>query len=481
MHRLDATRGKVLHRTRRPARLLALALVWMACEALAGCAAITNPVADGIPVRRVPPEYLGKPRNALVPISYTCLEPPPPDAYRLAPGDVLGVWIEGILGERGAIMPVTLTSPATLRDPQRLPPVVGYPIPVRDDGTIALPMADPLRVQGLTLMEVQEAIRQLYTVRRKILAVGNERILVSLMQPRTYQVLVLRQEATTFASGPTGIGLTTTSKTGNGAIVDLPAYQNDVLHALAQTGGLPGQDAYDAVIVQHGCFRDAASREMLRQQFEAAAANHLPLPTGGPNKVVRVPLRIKPGDPVPLRPEDVTLQTGDVVFLEARDKEIFFTGGLLPSGEHVLPRDHDLDVVEAVARVRGPLINGAFANNNLSGNLILAGIGFDNPSLLTVVRRLPAGGVLPIRVDLNVALRDQRERILVQPGDLLILQEKPDDALARYLGQTVFNFSMSWEALHDRFIQGVFDANAPSQLSSNRIGVFQTTNINTSR
>jgi hypothetical protein len=479
MHRLTtAMRGQTLHPIRRLARLAVLALACLGCGALVGCAAVTNPVADGIPVRRLPPEVLGKPRNLLVPISFTCLEPPPPDAYRLAPGDVLGVWIEGILGERGAVMPVTVSPPtASVQYQHRLPPVVGYPIPVRDDGTIALPMADPLRVQGMTLIEVQEAIRQLYTERRKILAVGNERILVSLLQPRTYQVLVFRQEATTFASGPTGIGLTTTSKIGTGTVVDLPAYENDVLHALAQTGGLPGQDAYDAVIVQHGCFRDAASREMLRQQFAAAGPHGLPPGVAG-EKVVRIPLRVKPGDPVPIRPEDVTLKTGDVVFLELRDKEIFFTGGLLPSGEHVLPRDHDLDVVEAVARIRGPLINGAFANNNLSGNLILTGIGFDNPSLLTVVRRLPGGGVLPIRVDLNVALRDARERILVQPGDLLILQEKPNDALARYFGQTLLNFSLSWEALHDRFIQGVLDTQAPNQLSSNRIGVFQSTNIN---
>jgi hypothetical protein len=456
--------------------LAGLALAWLACQGLAGCAAVTNPVADGIPVRRLPPEVLGKPRNSLVPISFTCLEQPPPDVYRLAPGDVLGIWIDGILGDRGAVLPVNMTAPSGLREQRRVAPVVGYPVPVREDGTIALPMVDPLRVQGMTLVEVQEAIRQAYTVRRKILAVGNERILVSLLQPRQYQVLVLRQESPSFAAGPLGIGLSVTSKQGTGAVVDLPAYENDVLHALTLTGGLPGQDAYDAVIVQRGCFRDAASRDMVRQQFEAHPSGGS-LPTGAGHPVIRIPLRVKPGDPVPIRPDDVVLQTGDVVYLEARDKEIFFTGGLLPSAEHVLPRDHDLDVVEAVARVRGPLINGAFANNNLSGNLILTGIGFDNPSLLSVVRRLPGGGVLPIRVDLNVALRDPRERILVQPGDLLILQEKPNDALARYLGQTLMNFSLSWEALHDRFIQGVFDFNAPNQLPGNRIGVTQGISI----
>src|SRR5205814_2825890 len=135
-------------------------------------------------------------------------------------------------------------------------------------------------------------------------------------------------------------------------------------------------------------------------------------------QVIRIPLRLLPGEGLPLKAEDVILQTGDVVFLEARDYELFYTGGLLPPGEFVLPRDYDLDVVEAVTRVRGSLINGAFGGSNLSGTLIATGIGNPSPTMLTVLRRLPGGRQLPIRVDLGRALRDSRERILVQPGDV---------------------------------------------------------------
>src|SRR5262249_41434103 len=144
-------------------------------------------------------------------------------------------------------------------------------------------------------------------------------------------------------------------------------------------------------------------------------------------------------------------QTGDVVFLEARERDTFYTGGLLPSGEFVLPRDRDLDVVEAIARVRGPLLNGAFATNNLAGNLIEPGIGSPSPSLLTVLRRTPGGGRLPIRVDLNRALTEPQESLRVQPGDVLILQEKPSEALARYFTHTFFNFSFAWQAIHGPF------------------------------
>jgi hypothetical protein len=65
--------------------------------------------------------------------------------------------------------------------------------------------------------------------------------------------------------------------------------------------------------------------------------------------VTRISLRMKPSDPVPFRPEDVILQRGDVVFIEARDTEVWYSGGLMPPAEHVLPRDRDLDVVQAVA------------------------------------------------------------------------------------------------------------------------------------
>ena len=52
---------------------------------------------------------------------------------------------------------------------------------------------------------------------------------------------------------------------------------------------------------------------------------------------------------------------------------------------------------------------------------------------LTVLRRLPGGGQVPIRVDLHRALRDPRDSLLVQAGDILILQETKGQAMVRYL------------------------------------------------
>src|SRR5207302_7333876 len=180
---------------------------------------------------------------------------------------------------------------------------------------------------------------------------------------------------------------------------------------------------------------------------------------------VRIPLRQVPGAPPCFGPEDVVVYTGDVIFLEARDEDLFYTGGLLPPGVFVLPRDQDVDVVEAVSRVRGPLFNGAFGGNNLAGNLVAPGMGSPSPSLLVVLRRTPGGGQVPIVVDLRDALRHPEERLLVQAGDVLILQEKPGEALARYITQTFFNFNVIWQAIHDKYITGIVDVAGPDRVT----------------
>jgi hypothetical protein len=161
---------------------------------------------------------------------------------------------------------------------------------------------------------------------------------------------------------------------------------------------------------------------------------------------VRIPLRLRPGEVIPFVQEDVVLQSGDVVYIQARDTELFYTGGLLPPGEFVLPRDYDLDVVEAVTRVQGPFVNGGLSQNNFTGQVLQSGLGFPSPSQLSVVRRTPGGGQLVIKVDLNRALNDPRERILVQPGDLLVLQETIGEAVGRYVTQAFSfqNFNFLW-------------------------------------
>jgi protein involved in polysaccharide export with SLBB domain len=422
-----------------------------------GCAAITNPTADGIPVRLVPSELLAKPKNGEVTIPLTALGKPYPTDYRLARQDILAVYVEGvhIASEQSEkVPPPAVPVQVPQFDKVKINPTFGYPIPVRDDGTIDLPLVKPVRVHGLNIEETQELIRNVYKD-AGILKPGKDRVQVALLRPRIYQVMVFRQEYSAFVVDIYG-SRRGSSKRGTGYVVELSALENDVLHALAQSGGLPSVDALnDIYIERNGYIANPFARSPLaegdgvtkasRKIMDNIPPDYHPPDQADPNRpIIRIPLRAKPGEPPHFRPEDVVLGHGDVVFIEARDVEHFYVGGLLPPGDHVLPRDSDLDVVEAVARVRGPFLNGGQlpANiTNISGTLVAAGLGGPSPSLLSVVRRTPNGGQVNIRVDLNRAMRDPRERLLVQTGDVLILQESPGEAIGRYFSeQFKFNY-----------------------------------------
>jgi hypothetical protein len=438
------------------------------CSVLCGCAAFTNPVANGVPVRRLPPELLAQRREGARALPLTVLRQKPPDPYRLAGGDVLGIWIEGVLGERNQ------APPTTFPESKSLPPSVGFPIPIRSDGTASLPFIEPVLLAGLSTEEAQSAIRDAYT-KSQILKLGRERVLVTLLRRRVEQVLVFREDfgapqsttgvgtgtstrsfGVTFGPGGTGGSL----KRSTGYALDLPAYENDVLHALAQTGGLPGLDAVNEVVIQRGYFQDGVERDALAGRLEGLpGCNSQDVLTGQVGQI-RIPLRYRPGEAPSVRPEDIVLHTGDIVYIEAREAEYFYTGGLLPPGQFVVPRDYDLDVVQVISLVGGQLVSGGLNPINLSGSFLSEGIGFPSPSLVSVIRRTPGGGQVVIRVDLNRALNDPRERILIQPRDLVILQETPSEALARYFTQ-IYKFTFNWLTIHGKHETGVTNVAVP--------------------
>jgi hypothetical protein len=420
--------------------------------ALCGCAALTNPVAKGVPVRCVPPELLAEPKQGKEPLPLLYLRQRPPEVYLLGPGDVLGVYIEGVLGEASQPLPVHVSDFANVA------PSIGYPIPISDDGTLSLPLVRPIRIQGMTIMQAQRAVVDAYTVGQQILRPGQERIMLTLIRPRQTRVQVLRQDTPVGSRTATlknngivigarsyGLGaeqLVGGTGHGMGTTIDLPAYENDVLNALAQTGGMPGLDAANEVIIQRGYLQspeDLARQIASGERPDFGASGFTPTMLGG--EIIRIPLRLPPGQPLPFRPEDVILHNGDIVYIEARDAEVFYTSGLIPPGEFPLPRDYDLDVVKAIAMVGGPMVNGAVNVNNLTGSLVQAGLGTPSPRLVSVLRRTPCGGQIVIIVDLNRALRDPCENLLVKPGDVLVMQESKCQATARYFSQ-VFQFDI---------------------------------------
>ena len=67
------------------------------------------------------------------------------------------------------------------------------------------------------------------------------------------------------------------------------------------------------------------------------------------------------------------------------------------------------------------------------------------------------------QVDLNRAFRDARERIIVRPSDVLILQESPEEAIARYFSQT-FNFQVFSRVIQTSTTTGDVLFSAPQPL-----------------
>jgi protein involved in polysaccharide export with SLBB domain len=402
-----------------------------------GCAALTNPVANGVPVRILPDELLAESREGFEPIPLTLLRQPPPEQYILAEGDTLGVYIGGVLGTEETPPPVNIPDSADL------PPSIGYPFPIRSDGTISLPYIEPVKVAGMSIEQAEQAVTEAY-LRKEILRPEEPRILVTLMRPRYVKVLVLRDDSqqrqvTLRTESLLGFGASRTqiggSRENTGMVIELPAYQNDVLNALTRTGGLPGLESTQEVIIQRG-YWDGRSDAMAGEYNQPSQAD-LTSAADSQRQIVRIPMRTRGQMSPAIRPDDIILRNGDIVIVRAREPEFYYTGGLLPADEIPLPNDYDLTVVEAVLKARGPLLNAGFSTSNLNGAVIQPGLGTPNPSLLAVLRQTPNGGQITIRVDLNEAVRDPRENILVQASDVLILQETPDEAIARYLSQVV--------------------------------------------
>ena len=418
--------------TTQPVWMLSL---WLVCLS-SGCSSINIfGHIDAIPANRVPRELLGRPRSEMQEISLSRLRQNPPENYQLGPNDILGIYIESILGEAEGAPPVHFPEAGEEA------PSIGFPIPIREDGTIALPLVPPVDVDGLTLTQATEAIRRAYTVDQRLLPEGKDRIIVTMIRRRTYRVLVVREEE----GGTEGV-----TKRGAGFTVDLPAYENDLLHALNETGGLPGLDAKAEVLIIRGVGLDGAAYDEVAAMIRACRQPCSAPPTvPDPPNVTRIPLRFFPEDLPRFVEQDIILNTGDIVLIESRDREKFYTGGVLGGGEFPIPRDYDLDILGAIAIAGGPVgssgnvlsASGLGNGRGGGGGGRSGGSGPLPPSEAIIVRRLSDGSQIPIKIDLNLALQDSSQRILIQPEDTVLVRYTcAEDTINTFLSLIQFNF-----------------------------------------
>lgn len=554
--------------------------------ALSGCAAF-RPL-KGVPARYLPDELKGCSRENGQMIDLSYLRQRAPAEYMLDAGDVLAVYVEKILGTREQ-------PPINQPLDNTRPPTLGYPLTVRDDGTLSLPLIQPINVRGKTIPQIERELHYAYTVQRRLLPPGQDRILVTLHRPRQHRILVIRQE--TQSDVLTGVsvsgGTLGTAKKGTGHVVSLPAYRNDVLNALVESGGLPGLDAQNVVYVmrdrrsqqtaalhpqpsqlqqfgpgfgqqdqlqQPGNIpmqnpmqmpfemppqgqmlqpgygplsarspsagrraswpaverpvterlvvraqnsdatsalsarvshshiqqinyrttsgpRQAAPIQMAQyqpdsqwqspppmQQFEQPMQQfQQPIPTQqygplqqsmqqpanwanaqqiargnflNPENSLRIPLRLEEYEQVNFTERDIILEDGDIVFIASRDDELFYTGGLLGGGEYTLPRDRDLDILEAIAIAESRASGATSGRSSLNSDVSIS------PSEAIVLRKMPNGEQVPILVDLYRARTSAAERINIQPGDYIIVQFTKMEAVGAFVERHILESAL---------------------------------------
>ncbi len=409
---------------------------------LSGCTSILSPI-NAIPASQVPPQFLAAPQANKRPIDVSLLRHVAPPNYILDKDDILGVFIDGVLGQSDEAPPVTIPDPNS-----DLSPGIGFPIPVRDDGTISLPLVDPMAVRGLTVAQVEQLVKRKYQEE----AILNEaRVIVTLLRKRTFRVFVVRQDNQSGGNSNLGVAQRTrgvfdrSDLSSSGFVLQLPAYENDILNALSQTGGLPGLNAKAEVTILRGDNLQTEERfrqmqEMYAGRFNGDFGNFENPALISSESSVTIPLRVGPGEVPNFRPEDVILRDGDVVYVEDRETDVYYTGGLLGGGEFPIPRDYDLDVLGAVA-LSGTGVGVSRAQ--LGGASLVSGGGNQvEPTELIVLRKLPGNRQLAINVDLTDAVNNPQSRLLVAPGDTLLLRFSPEEELLNTAVSIFFTFGI---------------------------------------
>lgn len=445
------------------------------------------------------------PRSEQRSIDLRLLGQTPPPEHLVSDGDILGIYIEGNDDSSVSEMPVRFP------DDRNVAPAIGYPTPVRNGGIIRVPNLGILHVSGQTVWQIEERIRHIMTTGPDAsLRPDKTQIHVSLMWKRAVNVMVVRQEE----SSPTKLiapSNGTNADRRSGQVVELPAFRNDVLNALLETGGLPNDQAENAVyifkrndrrlagqpgitanapLVSQAAFggqqpffglspaQMAAYTSVVKQlppptttggsiqQVAYSAAGPVLLPgsnspasvplapllRGGhtepmsyslneqipvsqppcqtcvpdsrhPN-AIRIPLALAHGEILPFTQNDVILEDGDIVLVESREDEHFFTAGLLGGGQFALPRNQDIDVLDAV------LLADTYSRQTQlnSPTRAIGGVSALNrdvtvgASRVVIERKTEDGHTQRFRVNLYHAMKNPNQRILIEPGDRLYLE-----------------------------------------------------------
>ena len=337
---------------------------------------------------------------------------PKQSVYTLDEGDTLGVFVEGVVGEFNSMPPVHQPAPGS-----DLGPAIGFPTLVLHDGSIRLPLEEPIAVRGLTVAQVESLLKKIYREGDSPILTDRSRVIVSLIRKRTVNVVVVRSDQSQAQSDPRfarqGSRPVSARSDGSGRVynMNLPVGDNDLLNAMMQSGGFPGVNAADQLQV----LRNVPASNLQTSSFPRANS----FPRTGNRQASRglaqgFPIRTTASNAASPFPRSQTrLRNGDIVSISGKPTEVFYTGGQLGGGEFVIPRDRPLSVMDAIAQAGGiPRAQGT------------TGIPLQQPRVLTLLRR-NGGRQVSMQFDVGSGFSQQASQTRVRSGDYLILDFSP--------------------------------------------------------
>ena len=205
--------------------------------------------------------------------------------YRLDSGDVVSVLVYGVTGE---LTDAPVHMPEKNKDD--IIPSVGHPMVVLPDGTLPLPLIDPVYVRGLTVTQARDKASRAY-LDEEILK-KDKQVTLSLTRKRTVNVSVLHDNPAFATRGVSNI--------------KLPADRANVLNALVGAGPFD-RDGKISVVGSGGQRGNSRSR----------------------------------------------LSDGDIVQVKSARAGFFYTGGNLQGGEFPLPTDRRINALQAISIAGG--------------------------------------------------------------------------------------------------------------------------------
>lgn len=213
-----------------------------------------------------------------------------------------------------------------------------------------------------------------------------EQVILAAYVPRYVKTLALNVELSDYQSADVVV----VGAAESPGIVRLPRTQRDVLHAVAAAGGM-SQEASGWVTLQRIERPDEKIELFLRDSFD-----------------LKTVLALEP------------LESGDVITVETAQPNTIFVGGLVNApGPKEFPQGASVNLLQALA-AGGGVISDLFPREG------------------TLIRRMPDGRDVQVRIDLERTQLGRDPNIELEAGDIFWVPETVGTRIMAFLNRTLF-------------------------------------------